>query len=159
MGLGYLDAMSLDGPDMLNGPSTPLRRAFFLTLGAVVMVAAAWQVAPVAGAPIAMTAALYGWIAARMTRQEPAAKQAPSPAIPAPVAPEPATPAAAAAKDPNAVLRHDLRGLLSPALMVSDRLMAHGDPAVRRAGEVVVKTVQRLTDRLEETRTTPEVRK
>jgi len=147
MGLGYLDAMSLDGPDMLNGPSTPRRRAFFLLLGGVAMVAAAWLVAPVAGAPIAITAAMFGWIAGWMMRQEPAAKLAPVPA--------PATPAAAAAKDPNAVLRHDLRGILSPALMVSDRLLAHGDPSVRKAGDVVAKTVQRLTDRLEETRTPP----
>ena len=39
-------------------------------------------------------------------------------------------------------LRHDLRGALSPALIVSDRLIASTDPAVRRAGETVVRSVE-----------------
>ena len=43
----------------------------------------------------------------------------------------------------TAALRHDLRGALSPALMVSDRLIAHADPAVRRAGEAVVRSIER----------------
>ena len=38
-------------------------------------------------------------------------------------------------------LRHDLRGALSPALIVSDRLIAHADPAIRRAGETVVRSI------------------
>ncbi len=42
-------------------------------------------------------------------------------------------------------LRHDLRGVLSPALMVSDRLTTHSDPAIKRAGEAVVKSVERAT--------------
>ncbi len=142
--IGHLDVMSIDGPDMLHGPSTPRRRAFFLLLGGVVMVVAAWLVAPMAGAPIAITAALYGWMAGWLVRYAPAAKTAPPPVVAAP---------ASGAQDANAVLRHDLRGILSPALMVTDRLLSHGDPAVRKSGEVVAKTVQRLTDRLEQTRT------
>ena len=42
-------------------------------------------------------------------------------------------------------LRHDLRGVLSPALMVSDRLVGHSDPAIKRAGEAVVTSVERAT--------------
>lgn len=42
-------------------------------------------------------------------------------------------------------LRHDLRGVLSPALMVSDRLTAHSDPTIQRAGEAVVNSVERAT--------------
>ena len=49
-------------------------------------------------------------------------------------------------------LRHDLRGMLSPALLVSDRLLASEDAAVRRAGEVMIRTVDRVTERLAETR-------
>ena len=45
----------------------------------------------------------------------------------------------------NRALRHDLRGVLSPALMMSDRLLSHADPAIRRAGEAVVKSVDRAT--------------
>ena len=44
-----------------------------------------------------------------------------------------------------AALRHNLRGALSPALMMADRLIAHGDPAVQRAGEIVVRSIDRAT--------------
>lgn len=42
-------------------------------------------------------------------------------------------------------LRHELRGALSPALMVSDRLLKNEDPLVRRAGDAVVRSVERAT--------------
>ena len=45
----------------------------------------------------------------------------------------------------SAVLRHDLRGVLSPALMMSDRLLKHPDPAVQRAGTAVVRSIERAT--------------
>ena len=41
--------------------------------------------------------------------------------------------------------RHDLRGALSPALIVSDRLIAHADPAIRRAGETVVRSIEQAS--------------
>ena len=47
-------------------------------------------------------------------------------------------------------LRHDLRGILSPTLLVSDRLLSHSDIAVRRTGERVVATVERAVARLAE---------
>jgi hypothetical protein len=49
-------------------------------------------------------------------------------------------------------LRHDVRGLLSPALLVSDRLLAHSDPKVVRAGETVVRAITRVAERLAATR-------
>ena len=49
-------------------------------------------------------------------------------------------------------LRHDLRGILSPVLLMADRLLNHEEPGVRRAGDVVVRTVERATARLAETR-------
>lgn len=49
-------------------------------------------------------------------------------------------------------LRHDLRGVLSPALLVADRLLAHSDPKVARAGETVVKAVRRAEERLQQMR-------
>ncbi len=49
-------------------------------------------------------------------------------------------------------LRHDIRGILSPALLVADRLLTHQEPHVRRAGEVMVRTVERASLRLAETR-------
>jgi hypothetical protein len=52
-----------------------------------------------------------------------------------------------------AALRHDLRGILSPALLTADRLLDSQDPVARRAGEVMVRTVERTTARLAETKT------
>jgi hypothetical protein len=49
-------------------------------------------------------------------------------------------------------LRHDVRGLLSPAVLVSDRLTAHPDPEVVRVGETVMGVVTRVIDRLATTR-------
>ncbi len=49
-------------------------------------------------------------------------------------------------------LRHDIRGMLSPALLVADRLLAHADPVVVRAGETVVKAIRRAEVRLRETK-------
>lgn len=40
-------------------------------------------------------------------------------------------------------LRHDLRGALSPALIMSDRLVDSADPAIRRAGEAVVRSIEK----------------
>lgn len=42
-------------------------------------------------------------------------------------------------------LRHDLRGALSPALMVSDRLVANSDPVVRKAGETVIRSIEKAS--------------
>jgi len=43
---------------------------------------------------------------------------------------------------------HDLRGVLSPALLVSERLQASADPSVRRAGDIVAGAVERATELL-----------
>lgn len=40
-------------------------------------------------------------------------------------------------------LTHDLRGALSPALLMAERLERHNDPAVRQAAEVVAKAMDR----------------
>ncbi len=51
-----------------------------------------------------------------------------------------------------ASLRHDVRGMLAPALLVTDRLLNHPDPKIVRAGETIVKAVRRAEARLLETR-------
>ena len=45
----------------------------------------------------------------------------------------------------TAGLRHDIRGVLSPALMMSDRLLNHEDKGVQRAGHAVRRSVERAT--------------
>jgi hypothetical protein len=139
--------MNAYGPHTVMAPASRRRRAIFLLLGAIVMVAAAWAVAPMAGPAIAILAGLYGWLAGWFLRPaRPVAVELP---------PEPAS--VAEERNSIAVLRHDVRGILSPALLVTDRLLVHDDPSVQRAGEVIARTVQRITDRLEETRDTDQV--
>lgn len=71
-------------------------------------------------------------------------------AAPAPPA-NPVQPGTAALDAQAAKLRHDLRGALSPALMVSDRLVDNPDPAVSRAGAAVVRSIERATELLAST--------
>jgi hypothetical protein len=51
----------------------------------------------------------------------------------------------------TASLRHDLRGILSPALLTADRLADSQDPAIRKAADILIRTVDRATARLAET--------
>jgi signal transduction histidine kinase len=41
---------------------------------------------------------------------------------------------------------HDLRGVLSPALLTAERLQMNADPAIKRAGDVLVRAVERAAD-------------
>jgi hypothetical protein len=50
------------------------------------------------------------------------------------------------------LLRHDLHGILAPALLTADRLTGHADPVIRKAGDIVVRTVERATARLAATK-------
>ena len=49
-----------------------------------------------------------------------------------------------------ATLRHDLRGALSPALMLSERLLRSEDPVICRTGQVVVRSIERAVGLLAE---------
>ena len=55
----------------------------------------------------------------------------------------------------TSVLRHDLRGILSPALLTADRLVSSEDPAIRKAGEIVIRTVERASAKLAEAKAEP----
>ncbi len=46
------------------------------------------------------------------------------------------------------VLRHDVRGMLSPALLTADRLSTNPDPAVAQAAEAVIRSIERAAERL-----------
>jgi signal transduction histidine kinase len=45
-----------------------------------------------------------------------------------------------------AKVSHDMRGVLTPVLLQADRLGKHADPSVRRAGESLVRSVERAID-------------
>jgi hypothetical protein len=48
-------------------------------------------------------------------------------------------------------LRHDLRGSLTPALLIADRLKMNSDPAIQRSGIVIATAVERILFRLSAT--------
>jgi hypothetical protein len=66
---------------------------------------------------------------------------------------------ARAAQPEMSRIRHDVRGALSPALLVTDRLLSSDDAAVRRSGEIILRAIERANDILNETRpTSPPIR-
>ena len=120
------------------------RHAIVLIVAACIVLVAACLAYPPVGPFIALSGGMLGWLLARAW---PHAAAAPA-----------ATPPLAAIVEPEDIsvtikaLRHDLRGILSPAMLIADRLQTHADPAVQRAGEVVMRTVERAAARLAETK-------
>ena len=45
-----------------------------------------------------------------------------------------------------AKVSHDLRGILAPALLTAERLQGNTDPALRRVGDSIARTVERATE-------------
>jgi hypothetical protein len=100
------------------------------------------------GAPHRLTPVIVGlagacaaWIATRQpgptpTRQEDAS--------PSPVA-------ASGENDPK--LRHDIRGIISPVMLIADQLALSPDPATKKAAETINDSLDRLTARLKQRKT------
>lgn len=47
-----------------------------------------------------------------------------------------------------ALLRHEVRNMLTPALLSANMLLRNADPAVVRQAEVVIKAVTRVVNRI-----------
>ena len=47
-------------------------------------------------------------------------------------------------------LRHKLSNVLSPAMMMAEVMSNHTDPAVKRAGEIILNSLDRATEALRE---------
>ena len=48
----------------------------------------------------------------------------------------------------TSLLQHDLRNMLTPALLSADMLLTNADPVVARQAEIVVKAITRIVDRV-----------
>lgn len=48
-------------------------------------------------------------------------------------------------------LRHDLRGLITPASLVADRLQHNDDPAIQRSANMIAGVIERVVARLNAT--------
>ena len=136
-------------------PQAAWRRRVLLGVGIAAVVLVVWGVLLLsgvgAGVSVFLAAVLSGVTAALAS--EPVARgggggrggggagpagRAPTPAaVPVPV------------DDTVRRLRHDLRGILSPALMTADRLlMTTEDPIAKRAAEAMIETVEAAERRL-----------
>ncbi len=47
-----------------------------------------------------------------------------------------------------ALLQHDLRNILTPALLSADMLLKNPDPVVARQAEIVIEAIIRVVDRV-----------
>jgi hypothetical protein len=48
-------------------------------------------------------------------------------------------------------LRHDIRGLLTPAALMADLLMENSDPAIQHSGHIISGVVERIVSTLDAT--------
>ena len=48
----------------------------------------------------------------------------------------------------SAVLQHDLRNILTPALLSADMLLKNADPVVARQAEIVIDAITRVVNRV-----------
>jgi len=48
----------------------------------------------------------------------------------------------------TALLQHDLRNILTPALLSADMLLKNADPVVRRQAEIVIEAITRVVNRV-----------
>ncbi|MCP1242078.1 hypothetical protein GOB86_05925 [Acetobacter lambici] len=75
--------------------------------------------------------------------------------LPIPATPQPATPPSPTAPlgkdDPK--LRHDIRGIISPAMLVAEQLLLSQDPATKKAATTINDSLDRLTARLKQRNT------
>ena len=46
-------------------------------------------------------------------------------------------------QDPIHHLGHELRNILSPAMMLAERMCGHTDPAVQRAGNIILESLDK----------------
>jgi signal transduction histidine kinase len=126
------------------------RQAIILGFAAAVLLVSAWFFDTETGVVTIAAGMVFGWLARHLA---PGAR----PAVPDAAATATATAADIAARlqaleATTSSLRHDLRGILSPALLTAERLLTNTDPVIRRAGEMMVRTVERASERLAETK-------
>jgi hypothetical protein len=53
-------------------------------------------------------------------------------------------------EDPIRRLRHKLSNILSPAMMMAEVLSQSADPSVKRAGDIILKSLDKATEALRE---------
>jgi signal transduction histidine kinase len=121
------------------------RQAVILGFGAAVLLVSSWLIAAETGVAIAGAGMGFGWLVRFLSAPH-------DDDMPAVAEVEPVAERLRLLEAKTSTLRHDLRGILSPALLTAERLLGHEDPVIRRAGEMMVTTVERASARLAETK-------
>ena len=124
------------------------RKVAILSLAAVVLLTSAWVFVDERGVAAMAAGIAFGWMVRHLT---PLGQSIAASAPPPPVEDDAAA-RLRILEAKTSSLRHDLRGILSPALLTAERLLGYEDPIIRRAGEIMVKTVERASSRLAETK-------
>lgn len=86
---------------------------------------------------VGLAATCAAWVSTYQNTQPPSTAAPPaSPATPLPV------------PDSDQKLRHDIRGIISPAMLAAEQLSLHNDPAIEKAAGTINDSLDRLTARL-----------
>jgi hypothetical protein len=120
-----------------------------LGAGAASLLVSAWLFAGERGVVAVSAGTAFGWMVRHVM---PVAVTSVPAVLPGEILADPAAERLGQLEARTASLRHDLRGILSPALLIAERLLNHEDPAIHRAGEIMVKTVERASARMAETK-------
>lgn len=86
---------------------------------------------------VAVAATCAAWIATRQTtqaEQPPIASHTPAPSV----------------VETDTKLRHDIRGIISPAMLAAEQLSLNKEPAVQKAAGTINDSLDRLTARLKQ---------
>lgn len=107
--------------------------------------------------PVVLAAVIGAWLGCRLhvpaqDNQPPSAATEtalpPQQAAAIPQVSVPSSIAAGGEVDPK--LRHDIRGIISPAMLAADQLDEHPDPLVQKAAQTITESLERLLVRLKQ---------
>ncbi|WP_185368823.1 hypothetical protein [Acetobacter pasteurianus] len=124
----------------MNNMPFPIRAAaviFCLPVAGALLAGVLGLSFPAALGPIICAAALGAWLGIKL---QPHYAAAPAP-VAAPQAPAPTA---------DSKLRHDIRGIVSPAMLAAEQLDTSADPAVQKAAKTINDSLDRLTARLKQ---------
>lgn len=123
----------------MNSMPFPIRAAaviFCLPVAGAVLAGVLGLSFPAALGPIMCAAALGAWLGIKLQSHTAAPAPAATPQAPAPAA--------------DSKLRHDIRGIVSPAMLAAEQLDTSADPAVQKAAKTINDSLDRLTARLKQ---------
>ncbi len=127
------------------------KQAVILGFAACVLIISAWFFDADVGVILIAAGGLFGWMVRHISGRTGADRILPGTAS-VPEAESQTVARLHRLEATTSSLRHDLRGILSPAYLTAERLLNHADPVAKRAGEMMMKTIEKASERLKETK-------